>query len=93
MKTNTALPSVIFGMPINMFSIIWVDHLPSNHYPELLIGPENAAQVAEMSLKRGISVILDLSEYTQDGVRISNLAFYTLSWSKQEMSGNSALSS
>src|SRR5882724_520432 len=27
---------------------------------ELFIGPENAAQVAEISLQRGISVILDL---------------------------------
>ncbi len=30
------------------------------------IGPENAGKLAEISLKRGISVILDLSDFTQE---------------------------
>src|SRR5215472_7976603 len=33
-----------------------------SEHSELLIGPENAASLAEISLTRGISTILDLSE-------------------------------
>src|SRR6266700_8228029 len=37
-----------------------------SQHAELEVGPNNAAQLAEISLKRGISIILDLSEFTQD---------------------------
>src|SRR6266496_4827195 len=47
---------------------------------ELLIGPENAAHVAEISLTRGISVILDLSEYTQEESYEFLSAYFTRLW-------------
>src|SRR5258708_14091306 len=34
-----------------------------SEHAELEIGPENAGKLAEISLKRGISVILDLSDF------------------------------
>src|SRR2546421_9406686 len=37
-----------------------------SEHAELEIGPENAGKLAEISLKRGISVILDLSDFTQE---------------------------
>jgi hypothetical protein len=37
-----------------------------SEHAELTIGPENAGKLAEISLKRGISVILDLSDLTQE---------------------------
>jgi uncharacterized protein len=37
-----------------------------SEHAELAIGPENAGKLAEISLKRGISVILDLSDFTQE---------------------------
>src|SRR5216683_7387215 len=37
-----------------------------SQHTELEVGPENAGQLAEFSVKRGISVILDLSDFTQD---------------------------
>jgi hypothetical protein len=37
-----------------------------SEHAELEIGPENAGKLAEISIKRGISVILDLSDFTQE---------------------------
>jgi hypothetical protein len=37
-----------------------------SEHAELTIGPENAGKLAEISLKKGISVILDLSDLTQE---------------------------
>jgi hypothetical protein len=37
-----------------------------SQHAELEVGTNNAAQLAEISLKRGISIILDLSDFTQD---------------------------
>src|SRR5947208_15415261 len=37
-----------------------------SEHAELEIGPDNAPQLAKISVQRGISVILDLSDYTQD---------------------------
>lgn len=37
-----------------------------SEHAELEIGPENAGRLAEISLKRNISVILDLSDFTQE---------------------------
>lgn len=37
-----------------------------SEHAELEIGPENAGKLAEISVKRGISVILDLSDFTQE---------------------------
>ncbi len=51
-----------------------------SEHSELLIGPENAAQVAQVSLTRGISVILDLSEYTQDESYEFLVAYFTRLW-------------
>jgi len=51
-----------------------------SEHSELLIGPENAAQVAEISLTRGISVILDLSEYTQEESYEFLVAYFTRLW-------------
>ena len=36
-----------------------------SEHAELAIGPENAGKLADISVKRGISVILDLSDFTQ----------------------------
>lgn len=47
---------------------------------ELLIGPENAAQVAEVSLVRGISVILDLSDFTQEESAALLGAYFARLW-------------
>jgi uncharacterized protein len=51
-----------------------------SEHSELLIGPENAAQVAEISLTRGISVILDLSEYTQEESYDFLVSYFTRLW-------------
>lgn len=37
-----------------------------SEHAELAIGPENAGKLAEISVKRAISVILDLSDFTQE---------------------------
>lgn len=37
-----------------------------SEHAELEIGPENAGKLAEISIKRGISVILNLSDFTQE---------------------------
>src|SRR5712691_4587360 len=37
-----------------------------SQHAELEVGPNNAGQLAEISVKRGISVILDLSDFTQE---------------------------
>src|SRR5579885_3382084 len=39
-----------------------------SEHAELVISPENAAALAQISVERGISVILDLSEYPQEEI-------------------------
>lgn len=51
-----------------------------SEHAELLIGPENAAQLAEISVQRGISVILDLSDYTQEETYAFLVAYFKRLW-------------
>jgi hypothetical protein len=51
-----------------------------SEHAELEIGPENAAQLAKVSLQRGISVILDLSEYTQEEQYEFLVAYFQSLW-------------
>lgn len=51
-----------------------------SEHAELLLGPENAAQLAEVSVQRGISVILDLSEYTQEEAYEFLVAYFKRLW-------------
>ncbi len=51
-----------------------------SEHAELEIGPENAAQLAKISVQRGISVILDLSDYTQDEQYDFLVAYFQSLW-------------
>jgi hypothetical protein len=51
-----------------------------SQHAELVVGPNNAAQLAEISLKRGISIILDLSEFTQDEASEFLTQYFTSLW-------------
>src|SRR6266568_5690609 len=51
-----------------------------SEHAELEIGPENAAHLANISVQRGISVILDLSDYTQDEQYDFLVAYFQSLW-------------
>lgn len=51
-----------------------------SEHSELLLNPENAGALAQMSLERGISVILDLSEYTEDESYVCLVEYFTTLW-------------
>ncbi len=52
-----------------------------SEHSELKIGPEHAEKLAEISLKRSISVILDLSDFTSDESNEFLLAYFKSLWS------------
>ncbi len=56
-----------------------------SEHAELEIGPENAAALAEISLSRGISIILDLSDYSAEEQHAFLQAYFTRLW---EVAGN-----
>ncbi len=49
-------------------------------HSELNVGSENAAQLAEISVKRGISVILDLSDFIQEEAYEFLVQYFTSLW-------------
>jgi hypothetical protein len=51
-----------------------------SEHAELEIGPENAAQLATLSVQRGISIILDLSDYSQDEQYAFLVAYFQSLW-------------
>jgi uncharacterized coiled-coil protein SlyX len=51
-----------------------------SEHAELEIGPDNAAQLAKISVQHGISVILDLSDYTQDEQYDFLVAYFQSLW-------------
>lgn len=51
-----------------------------SEHSEVPLFVENAAALAEMSLRRGISVILDLSEYDQDEMQAILLVYFERLW-------------
>jgi hypothetical protein len=51
-----------------------------SEHAELEIGPDNAAHLAKISVQRGISVILDLSDYTQDEQYDFLVAYFQSLW-------------
>ncbi len=51
-----------------------------SEHAELEIGPENAGQLATLSVQRSISVILDLSDYTQDEQYTFLVAYFQSLW-------------
>jgi hypothetical protein len=51
-----------------------------SEHAELAVGIENAAKLAEISLKRGISVILDLSDFTQDEAQRFLIEYFKSVW-------------
>ncbi len=51
-----------------------------SEHAELEIGPENAAALAEISITRGISIILDLSDYSSDEQHAFLLAYFSRLW-------------
>ena len=51
-----------------------------SEHAELEIGPENAGQLATLSVQRSISVILDLSDYTQDEQYTFLAAYFESLW-------------
>jgi hypothetical protein len=51
-----------------------------SEHAELEIGPDNAPQLAKISVQRGISVILDLSDYTQDEQYNFLVAYFQSLW-------------
>src|SRR5437868_15324775 len=79
-KTNTAAVLIeellLSGLPLTIVDIegeYWglkekfeVLVAGRSSHSELEVSPNNAAQLAEISVKRSISVILDLSDFTQE---------------------------
>ncbi|HVB21624.1 MAG TPA: DUF87 domain-containing protein [Ktedonobacteraceae bacterium] len=51
-----------------------------SEHSELEVGPGNAAKLAEISVTRGISVILDLSDFTQDEAYEFLVQYFTSLW-------------
>lgn len=51
-----------------------------SEHSELTIGVENASKLAEISIKRGISVILDLSDFTQDEAQKFLIEYFKSLW-------------
>lgn len=51
-----------------------------SEHAELEVSPENASALATASVERGLSVILDLSDYTQDETYAFLIAYFTALW-------------
>lgn len=51
-----------------------------SEHAELEVSPENASALATVSVERGLSVILDLSDYTQDETYAFLVAYFTALW-------------
>jgi len=51
-----------------------------SEHAELEVGPSNAGKLAEISVKRGISVILDLSDFTQDEAYVFLVQYFSSLW-------------
>jgi len=51
-----------------------------SEHAELLLNPENAGALARASIERGISVILDLSEYTEEESYRCLVEYFTVLW-------------
>jgi Predicted ATPase len=51
-----------------------------SEHAELRVGPEHAEKLAEFSLKRGISIILDLSDFTLEETQAFLLAYFQSLW-------------
>lgn len=51
-----------------------------SEHSELEVGPGNAAKLAEVSVKRGISIILDLSDFTQEESYEFLVQYFTSLW-------------
>lgn len=93
-KTNTAAVLIeellSSGLPLTIVDIegeYWglkerFEVLVAGHseHTELEISSENASKLAEMSLKRSISVILDLSDFTQEEAYEFLLAYFMGLW-------------
>lgn len=57
-----------------------------SQHSELEVGPGNAGKLAEISVQRGISVILDLSEFTQDEAYEFLIHYFTSLWAACSLS-------
>jgi hypothetical protein len=93
-KTNTAAVLIeellLNGLPLTVVDIegeYWglkekfeVLVAGRSQHAELEVDPNNAAQLAEISLKRGISIILDLSDFTQDEASEFLTQYFTSLW-------------
>lgn len=93
-KTNTAAVLIeellSHGLPMTIVDIEGEYYGLKQHYDlliagrsehaELEIGIENAAQLAEISAQRRISLILDLSEYTQEETYAFLVAYFKRLW-------------
>lgn len=51
-----------------------------SEHAELEVSPENASALATASVERGLSVILDLSDYTQEEIYNFLVAYFTALW-------------
>jgi hypothetical protein len=93
-KTNTAAVLIeellVSGLPLTIIDIegeYWglkekFEILVAGRSPqaELEIGPDNAGQLAKISVERGLSVILDLSDFTQSEVHDLLVHYITSLW-------------
>src|SRR6266699_243928 len=57
-----------------------------SQHSELEVGPGNAGRLAEISVQRGISVILDLSDFTQDEAYEFLIRYFTGLWAACSLS-------
>lgn len=51
-----------------------------SEHSELILNPENAGALARTSIERGISVILDLSEYSEEEQVVCLMEYFTALW-------------
>lgn len=51
-----------------------------SEHAELEVSPENASALATASVERGLSIILDLSDYTQEEIYAFLIAYFTALW-------------
>jgi uncharacterized protein len=93
-KTNTAAVLIeellLSGLPLTIVDIegeYWglkekFEVLVAGRSPhsELDVSPNNAAQLAEISVKRSISVILDLSDFTQEETSEFLIQYFSSLW-------------
>lgn len=93
-KTNTAAVLIeellLNGLPLTIIDIegeYWglkekfeVLVAGRSQHSELELGPNNAAQLAEISVSRSIPVILDLSDFTQEEAYLLLTHYFTSLW-------------